>query len=86
MDDAVVTPAIELLPCPFCGAHNSGDILDIYPSAPSLGRSYWAVQCDDCGASGPTVRQYNSADPEALCEAAWNRRATPPLPTRERTA
>lgn len=64
----------ELLPCPFCGAQNRGDMLDIYPSSPSLGRAYWAVQCDDCGAQGPTVAQYNSADPDVLCEKAWNTR------------
>ena len=70
-----MTDPIELLPCPFCGAQNRGDILDIYPSAPSLGRSYWAVLCDGCGASGPTVPQYNTDDPETRCEQAWNRRA-----------
>ena len=66
----------ELLPCPFCGARNRGDILDIYPSSPSLGRNHWAVRCDDCGSEGPTISNYNSDNADSLCEKAWNARAS----------
>ena len=65
----------ELKPCPFCGAHNRGDILDIYPASPSLGQNKWRVVCDDCGAEGPTVPAHNADNPDELCERAWNTRA-----------
>ena len=65
----------ELKPCPFCGAENRGDILNIYPASPSLGQSRWHVFCDDCGAEGPGVSTFNSDNPDELCEAAWNRRS-----------
>lgn len=47
---------IELLPCPFCGSTN-------------LVKSPW-IECDNCGAMGPSPRDCDNYS----CE--WNRRAS----------
>lgn len=46
---------IELLPCPFCGSTN-------------LVKSPW-IECDNCGAMGPSPRDCDNYSGE------WNRRA-----------
>ncbi len=60
-------PSPELLACPFCGGEG------LLHRVPGLGKC-WSVSCKNCDA-GPSSRL---SEPGAI--AAWNRRATPPLP------
>ena len=60
---ANVTPAPELLPCPFCG----GDDLFIANGPPE--NDWCAVKCISCDTTGPT----DYSDPHAI--VLWNRRA-----------
>lgn len=65
----------ELLPCPFCGKSDAfferGEV------------SWGFIQCNDCGARGPSGEQTDDDEEwpgKANASAAWNRRPRPASP------
>lgn len=59
---------IDLLPCPFCGGSAEYDNSDHGP--------YEWINCETCGAKGPTVNYNRSGLGSA--RDAWNRRVPTP--------
>ena len=79
--------AIELLPCPFCGASGLGNVLggltydgpldlDGGLGMVSSGIGYYAIRCRDCECRGPNVRAPKDKAVSAAIKA-WNKRAEP---------
>ncbi len=63
-------PPIELKPCPFCGS------TDLFVERATYSACY--VQCDGCGAHGPTEDQESDDEGtpgEKSAREAWNKRA-----------
>lgn len=67
------TPAPELWQCPFCGGKASHAV-----GQTAEGKPWHYVECDDCGAAGPSVQYapHNIAVLDANTKA-WNNRITP---------
>lgn len=69
---AHLSPAYDLLPCPFCGGRAQ------FVERATLCDAY--VACNDCGAHGPTECQESDDEEtpgEMAARSAWNRRALP---------
>lgn len=63
--------AVELLPCPFCGADAA------YISAREIDDECFVISCDKCNAEGPYYGGNDSTQPEEA-RKLWNTRAAPP--------
>lgn len=66
----------ELKNCPFCGTSPRLSEMAIEDDDGNVDYTFYAVHCDNCGAS------LQPADERAVAIAAWNRRAEPTAPDR----
>lgn len=69
---------VPLLPCPFEGGTCDSDLLEIVrkpdtEGRPGIGRAF--VQCNDCGARGPTAWANSAEAASDLATYSWNDRA-----------